>query len=66
MTKRICRGKFQNWPTGNAMVSDTTALQLRRILGGAGWEHGSTTLSGLASAAQSTNLNTERTVVRTA
>lgn len=66
LTKRISRGKFQGWPTGNAMVSDTTALQLRRILGGSGWEHSKTPSSVLASAAQSTNLDTERSVVRTA
>ena len=66
MTKRISRGKFQGWPTGNTRVSDTTALQLRRILGGSSWEHTKTESSALVSAAQSTTLDTEHTVVRTA
>lgn len=67
MTKRISRGKFQGWPTGNTRVSDTTALQLRRILGGSSWEHTNTDSSALvASAAQSTTLVSERTVVSTA
>lgn len=66
MTKRISRGKFQGWPTSaGGVVSDTTALQLRRILGGSNWEQAKTDSSVLASAARSTTLDTQRTVART-
>ena len=66
MTKRISRGKFQGWPTSaGGAVSDTTALQLRCILGGSNWEQAQTDSSILASAARSTTLETQRTVART-
>ncbi len=66
MTKRISRGKFQGWPTSaGGAVSDTTALQLRCILGGSSWEQTQTDSSILASAARSTTLETQRTVART-
>lgn len=67
LTKRISRGKFQGWPTSTTgAVSDTSALQLRRILGGSNWEHSKTPCSSVASATQSTTLDSEHTVVRTA
>ena len=66
LTKRISRGKFQGWPTGDRMVSDATALQLRHILGGTSWEHSKTASSRVASGAQSTTLDTQQSVVRTA
>ena len=61
MTKRLSGGKFEGWPSGDRAVSDTTALQLRRILGGTCWTSVDAELSGLASAAQSANLSTQQT-----
>ena len=61
LTKRLSSGKFQGWPSGDAAVSDTTALQLRRILGGTCWTNGEPEPSVLASARQSANLSTEQT-----
>lgn len=66
MTKRISRGKFQGWPTSaGGAVSETTALQLRCILGGSSWEQANADSSVLASAARSTTLETQHTVART-
>ena len=61
MTKRLSGGKFEGWPSGDRAVSDTTALQLRRILGGSCWTSVEPDPSVLASAPQSANLNTEQT-----
>lgn len=58
MTKRLSRGKFQGWPNGDGAVSDTTALQLRRILGGSSWTSIEPEPSVLANACQSTTLGT--------
>jgi transposase len=65
MTKRVSSGKFQGWPTGDRTVSDTTALQLRRILGGTSWTHSETQISPLATAYQSTTLGTHHTAAHT-
>ena len=64
MTKRLSSGKFMGWPSGDRAVSDTTALQLRHILGGNSWTNIEPQLPScvLASAAQSTTLNTNETV----
>jgi transposase len=35
MTKRLSRGKFSDWPTGQMALSSTRARELRIILGGA-------------------------------
>lgn len=67
LTKRISRGKFHGWPTDNAPVSQATALQLRRILGGSGWQpHQTASSAQLASANPCTTLDTQQSVVRTA
>ena len=34
MTKRISRGKFTHWPTGQGALSATSARELRMIIGG--------------------------------
>ena len=34
MTKRLSRGKFRNWPTGERPVSDIDARRLRVLLAG--------------------------------
>ncbi len=34
ITKRISRGKFQGWPTGNALITPASARELRLIMGG--------------------------------
>lgn len=60
LTKRLSSGKFEGWPSGDCAVSDTTALQLRRILGGTCWTSVEPVPSGLASAPQSTNLSTQQ------
>ena len=61
MTKRLSRGKFQGWPSGDSAVSDTTALQLRRILGGTSWTSIEPEFFALASACQSTTISTDNT-----
>lgn len=67
LTKRISRGKFHGWPTANTPVSQATALQLRRILGGSGWQPDQTVASPeLASAGTCTTLGTQQSVARTA
>lgn len=67
MTKRLSRGKFQGWPRGDQPVSDTTALELRRILGGGNWTTSeSQRKQPLANACQSTTLSTNSTPLRTA
>ena len=60
MTKRLSGGKFEGWPSGDRAVSDTTALQLRRILGGHCWTSVEPEPSVLVSARQSASLNTEQ------
>lgn len=65
MTKRLSRGKFDGWPSGDSPVSDTTALQLRRILGGSSWTSIEPESSVLASACQSTTLGTHHTAAYT-
>ncbi len=42
ITKRISRGKFQGWPTGNALITPASARELRLIMGG---NHGSEEIS---------------------
>lgn len=61
LTKRLSRGKFLGWPRGGSAVSDATALQLRRILGGTGWTSMEPESSALASASGSSTLGTEHT-----
>ena len=61
MTKRLSRGKFQGWPSGDSAVSDTTALQLRRILGGTSWTSIEPEPTALANACQSTTISTVHT-----
>ena len=61
MTKRLSRGKFQGWPGGDSAVSDTTALQLRRILGGTSWTSIEPESFALASACQSTTISPDHT-----
>ena len=62
MTKRLSSGKFTGWPSGDRAVSDTTALQLRHILGGNSWTNLEAESDGsvLASVAQSTTLNANK------
>jgi len=67
LTKRISRGKFHGWPTANAPVSEATALQLRRILGGSDWQSHQTVPSPqLASASPCTTLTCKSAVSGTA
>lgn len=67
LTKRISRGKFHGWPTANAPVSEAMALQLRRILGGSGWDrHQTASSTQLASASPCTTLKCESAVSGTA
>ena len=62
MTKRLSRGKFTGWPSGDRAVSDTTALQLRHILGGTSWKNVEPESPScvLASAAPSATLNANK------
>jgi len=63
MTKRLSRGKFTGWPDGQRALSQTTARELRIILGGTTWaapegsvHASSTTSAALASVAQSATI----------
>ena len=53
ITKRISRGRFQGWPSGNQLISAASATQLRLIMGGSG-----TTEQGVNKCAQSAHFST--------
>lgn len=38
MTKRLSRGKFKHWPTGQGALNATSARELRQIISGEPWE----------------------------
>jgi transposase len=38
MTKRLSRGKFKHWPTGQGALSATSARELRQIINGEPWQ----------------------------
>lgn len=42
MTKRISKGRFTGWPTGQRSLCDTSARELRIILGSGTWSSRST------------------------
>lgn len=38
MTKRLSRGKFKHWPTGQEALSAASARELRQIINGEQWQ----------------------------
>ncbi|MGQ7848783.1 IS66 family insertion sequence element accessory protein TnpB [Granulosicoccus sp. 3-233] len=38
MTKRLSRGKFKHWPTGQEALSAASARELRQIINGEPWQ----------------------------
>ena len=55
MSKRLSRGKFTGWPTGQRALSATSARELRIILGGI-WSSIEPTPTDIASTVRSTTI----------
>ena len=66
MTKRLSRGRFQGWPTGEQAVSAASARELRLIMGGNRWPNDGGVNKSAQYARPSTTLDLSTDTVRLA